>query len=99
MQSELFPLADRAVVGSHTAVVLFEIHQIVYISSDQGNIFGITGGGVMREILYKDIPESVRKLARLIHTMPNSNAVILGIKNCIKPQRQSVTDESKEEEA
>ena len=44
MQSELFPLADRAVVGSHTAVVLFEIHQIVYISSDQGNIFGIFAG-------------------------------------------------------
>ena len=49
MQSELFPLADRAVVGSHTAVVLFEIHQIVYISSDQGNIFGIFAGAAFRK--------------------------------------------------
>ena len=53
----------------------------------------------MREILYEDIPESVRNLARLIHTMPNRDAVILGIKNCIEHQSQSVTDESKEEEA
>ena len=43
-----------------------------------------------REISYEDIPESVRKLARLIHTMQNSNAVILGIKKCIEHQRQSI---------
>ena len=53
----------------------------------------------MRELSYEDIPDSVRKLARLIHTMPNSNAVISGVKTCIEHQSQSVTDESKEAEA